>query len=83
MEALFAEEKPEYIFHPAGKVGDIIASQNALADFMYENMMMEMNVIHVVWKTGVKKLDFWGVSCIYPQYAPPRTCRNHVCLQEN
>ncbi len=77
VEAFFAEEKPEYVFHPAGKVGGIIANQNALADFMYENMMMEMNVIHAAWKTGVKKLEFLGSSCIYPRMAPqpmPESC---------
>ena len=54
VEAFFAEEKPEYVFHPAGKVGGIVANQNALADFLYENMMMEMNVIHAAVENGVK-----------------------------
>ena len=70
VEAFFDAERPEYVFHPAGKVGGIIANQKALADFMYENMMMEMNVIHAAWKTGVKKLEFLGSSCIYPRMAP-------------
>ena len=70
VEAFFREEKPEYVFHPAGKVGGIIANQNGLADFLYENMMMEMNVIHAAWKNGVKKLEFLGSSCIYPKMAP-------------
>ena len=70
VEAFFREEKPEYVFHPAGKVGGIIANQNGLADFLYENMMMEMNVIHAAWKSGVKKLEFLGSSCIYPKMAP-------------
>ena len=77
VEAFFEEEKPEYVFHPAGKVGGIIANQTALADFMYENMMMEMNVIHAAWKTGVKKLEFLGSSCIYPRMAlqpMPESC---------
>lgn len=77
VESFFEKEKPEYVFHPAGKVGGIIANQNALADFMYENMMMEMNVIHAAWKTGVKKLEFLGSSCIYPRLAPqpmPESC---------
>lgn len=46
----FAEEKPEYVFLAAAKVGGIIANQSALADFMYDNMMLEMNVIHAAWK---------------------------------
>ena len=70
VEAFFEDEKPEYVFHPAGKVGGIIANQTAIADFLYENMMMEMNVIHAAWKNGVKKLEFLGSSCIYPRLAP-------------
>ena len=70
VEAFFEEEKPEYVFHPAGKVGGIIANQTSIADFLYENMLMEMNVIHSAWKTGVKKLEFLGSSCIYPRMAP-------------
>lgn len=70
VEHFFAEEKPEYVFLAAAKVGGIIANQTALADFMYENMMMEMNVIHSAWKNGCKKLEFLGSSCIYPRMAP-------------
>ena len=65
----FEEEKPQYVFHPAGKVGGIVANRDAKADFLYENMMMEMNVIHAAWKTGVRKLEFLGSSCIYPRMA--------------
>lgn len=70
VEQFFAEEKPEYVFLAAAKVGGIVANSNALADFMYENMMMEMNVIHSAWQNGVKKLEFLGSSCIYPKMAP-------------
>lgn len=70
VEAFFREEKPEYVFHPAGRVGGIMANSESPADFMYENMMMEMNVIHAAWKNGVKKLEFLGSSCIYPRMAP-------------
>lgn len=70
VEEFFRVEKPEYVFHPAGKVGGIVANSEASADFMYENMMMEMNVIHSAWKNGVKKLLFLGSSCIYPRLAP-------------
>ena len=70
VDAFFAAEKPEYVFHPAGKVGGIVANQEALADFLYENMMMEMNVIHAAYVHGVKKLEFLGSSCIYPRMAP-------------
>lgn len=69
VEAFFAEEKPEYVFLAAAKVGGIIANQNALADFMYDNMILEMNVIHSAWKNGCKKLEFLGSSCIYPRMA--------------
>ena len=77
VERFFEDEKPDYVFHPAGKVGGIVANQNALADFMYENMMMAMNVMHSAWKSGVKKLEFLGSSCIYPRLAPqpmPESC---------
>lgn len=70
VEKFFEEEKPEYVFHPAGKVGGIVANSTAIADFLYENMMMEMNVIHAAWKIGVRKLEFLGSSCIYPKLAP-------------
>lgn len=70
VERFFAEERPEYVFLAAAKVGGIVANQSALADFMYENMMLEMNVIHAAWKNGCKKLEFLGSSCIYPRLAP-------------
>ena len=70
VETFFAKEKPEYVFLAAAKVGGIVANQSALADFMYENMMLEMNVIHSAWKNGCKKLEFLGSSCIYPRMAP-------------
>ena len=77
VEKFFAEEKPEYVFLAAAKVGGIIANQSALADFMYDNMILEMNVIHAAWKNGCKKLEFLGSSCIYPRMAPqpmPESC---------
>ncbi len=77
VEAFFAKEKPEYVFLAAAKVGGIIANQSALADFMYENMILEMNVIHAAWLNGCKKLEFLGSSCIYPRMAPqpmPESC---------
>lgn len=66
----FAKEKPEYVFLAAAKVGGILANSKHLADFMYENMMIEMNVIHAAWANNVKKLEFLGSSCIYPKIAP-------------
>ena len=70
VEQFFATEKPEYVFLAAAKVGGIIANHTALADFMYENMMLEMNVINAAWRNGCKKLEFLGSSCIYPRLAP-------------
>ena len=70
VERFFEEERPEYVFLAAAKVGGIVANQSALADFMYENMMLEMNVIHAAWQNGCKKLEFLGSSCIYPRLAP-------------
>ena len=70
VEAFFAAERPEYVFLAAAKVGGIVANQSAQADFMYENMMLEMNVIHAAWKNGCRKLEFLGSSCIYPRMAP-------------
>ena len=69
VEAFFAAEKPEYVFLAAAKVGGIEANKSALADFMYENMILEMNVIHSAWQCGCKKLEFLGSSCIYPRLA--------------
>lgn len=70
VEEFFAQEKPEYVFLAAAKVGGIVANQEALADFMYDNMTLEMNAIHSAWKNGCKKLEFLGSSCIYPRMAP-------------
>lgn len=70
VEALFAEEKPDYVFLAAAKVGGIVANNEAPADFMYENMILEMNVIHSAFKNNVKKLMFLGSSCIYPRMCP-------------
>ncbi len=77
VEAFFCAEKPEYVFHAAGKVGGIMANYESPADFMYENMMIEMNVLHAAWKNNVKKMEFLGSSCIYPRLAPqpmPESC---------
>lgn len=69
--ALFFEiEKPEYVFLAAAKVGGIIANNTYKADFIYENILIQSNVIHQSYKTGVKKLLFLGSTCIYPKLAP-------------
>ena len=70
VEEFFAIEKPEYVFLAASKVGGIMANQKMMADFMYCNMTMEMNVIHSAFLNHCKKLEFLGSSCIYPRMAP-------------
>lgn len=70
VEEFFVSERPDYVFLAAAKVGGIAANNGAPADFMYLNMMLEMNVINASWRYGVKKLEFLGSSCIYPKYAP-------------
>jgi GDP-L-fucose synthase len=65
----FAIEKPEYVFLAAAKVGGIVANNTYKADFIYENMMIQSNVIHQSYLNGVKKLLFLGSSCIYPKLA--------------
>lgn len=66
----FSREKPEYVFLAAAKVGGIIANNTYPADFLYENLAIQNNVIHCSWREGVKKLMFLGSSCIYPKFAP-------------
>ena len=66
----FEAERPEYVFLAAAKVGGILANNTYRADFIYENIMIQSNVIHSSYATGVKKLMFLGSSCIYPKLAP-------------
>lgn len=66
----FRREKPEYVFLAAAKVGGILANNTFRAEFLYDNLMIEANVIHAAYLNGVKKLMFLGSSCIYPKMAP-------------
>jgi GDP-L-fucose synthase len=66
----FKKERPEYVFLAAAKVGGIYANNTYPADFIYNNLIIEANVIHAAYKYGVKKLLFLGSSCIYPRLAP-------------
>lgn len=66
----FAEEKPEYVFLAAAKVGGIMANNTKRAEFLYENLMIQSNVIHHAYINNVQKLMFLGSSCIYPKLAP-------------
>lgn len=70
VDSFFATEKPEYVFLAAAKVGGIQANNTYRADFIYENLMIEANVIHAAYKHQVQKLLFLGSSCIYPKLAP-------------
>jgi len=70
VEEFFAMEKPDYVYLAAAKVGGIMANSTYPADFMYDNMIMEMNVIKSSFENKVKKLMFLGSSCIYPRLAP-------------
>jgi GDP-L-fucose synthase len=66
----FKDHQPEYVFLAAAKVGGILANNNYKADFLYDNLMIEANIIHAAANSGVKKLLFLGSSCIYPKFAP-------------
>ncbi len=66
----FSEESPEYVFLAAAKVGGIVANSTRPAEFLFDNLMIEANVIDAAWRTGVRKLEFLGSSCIYPKFAP-------------
>ena len=70
VEAFFETEKPDYVFLAAAKVGGIMSNSKYPAYFMYDNMILEMNVIHSAFLNKVKKLMFLGSSCIYPRLAP-------------
>jgi GDP-L-fucose synthase len=66
----FEEEKPDFVFLAAAKVGGIVANNTYRADFLYENLQIQNNIIHSSYLSGVKKLMFLGSSCIYPKLAP-------------
>lgn len=69
VEQFFKEQKPDYVFVAAAKVGGIVANNTYRADFLYENLMIQNNVIHAAYKHSVTKLLFLGSSCIYPKFA--------------
>ncbi len=70
VEEFFKNEKPEYVFLAAAKVGGIMANKTYPAEFIYNNLLIQVNVIHSAYKYGVRKLLFLGSSCIYPKHAP-------------
>jgi GDP-L-fucose synthase len=70
VQAFFSEERPDYVFLAAAKVGGIMANDTYRAEFLYDNLMIESNTIDAAWRSGVRKLMFLGSSCIYPKLAP-------------
>lgn len=70
VKAFFAAAKPEYVFLAAAKVGGILANSSYPAEFLFQNLAIQMNVIDAAWRYGTKKLLFLGSSCIYPKFAP-------------
>jgi len=70
VDAFFAAEKPEYVFLAAAKVGGILANSSYPAEFLRDNLAIETNVIDAAYRSGVKKLECLGSSCIYPKFAP-------------
>jgi GDP-L-fucose synthase len=74
----YAEAKPDYVFIAAAKVGGILANDSYPAQFIYENLQIQNNLIHGAWQAGVKKLLFLGSSCIYPRLAPQPMNEDHL-----
>lgn len=77
VEAFFAAERPEFVFLAAARVGGIHANASYPAEFIYDNLAIQLNVIDAAWRHGVQKLLFLGSSCIYPKFAPqpmPENC---------
>ncbi|MGZ5135107.1 MAG: NAD-dependent epimerase/dehydratase family protein, partial [Flavitalea sp.] len=78
----FSEAKPDYVFLAAAKVGGIAANNNYRAEFLYDNLMIQNNVIHESYKNRVKKLLFLGSSCIYPKLAPQPLKEEYLLTSE-
>jgi len=76
----FMDEKPDYVFLAAAKVGGILANSKYPAEFIYNNIQLQTNVIHSAWKSGVKKLLFLGSSCIYPKDCPQPVKEEYLLL---
>ena len=82
VRAFFEVERPEIVFLAAAKVGGIHANNAFPADFIYENLIVEANVIHESWRNGVRKLLFLGSSCIYPKLAPQPMAEDALLTSE-
>lgn len=74
----YADERPDYVYMAAARVGGILANDTYPAQFIYENLQMQNSLIHGAWKAGVKKLLFLGSSCIYPRLAPQPMNEDHL-----
>lgn len=70
VSSFFQKEKPDYVFLAAAKVGGIHANNTLRAEFLYQNLMMEANIVHAAWQAGVQRMLFLGSSCIYPRDCP-------------
>ncbi len=82
VESFFKQHKPEYVILAAAKVGGIVANNTYRAEFIYDNLMIEANIIHAAYKYGVKKLLFLGSSCIYPKFAPQPIKEEYLLTSE-
>jgi GDP-L-fucose synthase len=78
VEAFFEAERPDYVFMAAARVGGILANASYPADFIYQNLLMETNIIHAAHLYGTKKLLFLGSSCIYPKHCPQPMKEEHL-----
>jgi GDP-L-fucose synthase len=82
VDAFFAQERPEYVFLAAAKVGGILANSLYPADFIISNLRIQTNVIDAAYRNGVKKLEFLGSSCIYPKFAPQPIKEEYILTGE-
>ncbi|MCX2717848.1 GDP-L-fucose synthase [Helicobacter sp. MIT 21-1697] len=82
VSAFFAKEQPEYVFLCAAKVGGILANNTYRAEFIYENLAIQNNIIHNAYMSGVKKMLFLGSTCIYPKNAPQPICEDALLTSE-
>lgn len=78
VKKFFEQHKPDYVFIAAAKVGGIVANNKYRAEFIYDNLMIQSNIIHQAYKNNVKKLLYLGSSCIYPKFAPQPIKENHL-----
>jgi GDP-L-fucose synthase len=92
VESFFKEEKPDYVFLAAARVGGIMANNSFRGEFIYDNLMIQNNIIHQAYRNNVKKLLFLGSSCIYPKlafeggiftYRPPRVYQRALRYCQN